>query len=1007
MSLSNDILKEFASLINNKTKESETPKTYTVYGTIFATDTGKFVQIDGSDCLTPISEATDAEDNDRVLVEVKNHKATIIGNFTAPPSLRDSQTANDKADQALKDLEDAKDAADEAKKDAQDASDKAQQAIDKAQESMDASEEAQRLIGEANTQIENLREEIKNVEVDTDQIRDVVKEELPAIIEETVSADYAKKTDLVEVKGELEGSIKMTAGELKTEMNEHYVTQSELVKIEEYLNTRINQNSEEIILSAEQTRELETDTEEIKTLLRNAKEKVRVATATANEAKDIANDAERDLLKAEGSLSIAQEKYQEAVDYYDTIVDKDDATQEEIDAAHDAVVEAEQAVDKARNDVQIAQNAADEAIADAQAAEQALENAKEELSDVVSSVAEMRAEIELTAEGVRIQAATDKVYEDIEEGYYNKEQLESWFDVKADGITSTVSSTVMKQVKDEGYVTEDDVDDKIDDIEIGSRNMCLGTSSEWTEFTLGPEYVVIMRIKMEDLCNNFDLTNGDILTYSVYLKTNSGKRLAASWQKYNSDTNRSSTVSEDIITNSIGRSIAHPVIDTSYEYLDLMVTDLNTSATANTTEYYRCLQLEKGNIVSEWNPAPEEIEERVDGVEGNLSGTNNKLGDIETKVIVSESKIEQLASAISMLVTGEDGTSLLEQTDSGWTFNLSGIEKNIKDNADAVSKLQELINTLSTQAGGLEAAINNLQDTTEWIWMTTYGDEPCIALGESDTSYGLFITNTRIIFVDQTGDPTYISKDGLYTSKLKVGSEFQQRNYIWAVRSNGNYGLMWKEVIYVDLTIQYTGGTLTTDSTLSDVIDKTTVKILYSDGTSVTIRDVEFKNSTTNNMTLAVGNNTISVTYRDITKTFVVVCSSESSGGDTGGGNTGGDTGGGNTSANVVLGSETTCVVYQWFTTGTTASTINYSTSVDVVDGEVVLGPTSGASFYPTTAPNYSSNNYNILKGKYIKTLAGYIYYIDPNSTYTHNTNVTQYVKENIVYNKAYLVMVA
>ena len=864
MGLSSDILKDFAGLVNEDRTEDDSKKYTTAYGTAVVSDGVKYVQIDGSDYLTPISEATDAEDGDRVLVEVKSHRATVIGNFTAPPSLRDSQAANEKADDASQKAQNAEDAANEAIDSANNASQKADEALTKAEESKQASENAQQLIGEANVKIEALGDEIEAVRKDTDDIRTEVKEELPKLIDETLTAEYAKKTDLVDVKGELEAKISASAGELETDFSEHYVTQSELVKLEEQLNTKINQNSEEIALAASRTTKMETDTEDIKEDLLAAQNAVRQASQLASEAKDLANAAERELLKAQDKLTIAQTELEEAEAYYTAVSSKDDATEEEIAEAQTAVAEAELAVSRATVDVEAAQTAADEAIADAQAAAQALEEAKQRLSEVASRIEELEASIKVNADAIDINAKKiSEVDDNLNNNYYTKTEAEAKFTVDADSITSTVTQTVMVQVKQEGYVTEDDVDAKIDDIEIGSRNMCTGTSSEWTEFDLGAEYIVIMRFKMEDLCTNFDLNNGDKLTYSIYLRSNSGKTIAASWQKYNDDIDRSGEVSEDIVVNDIGRSIVHPIVDTSYEYLDLMVTNVSSTITTDTVEYYRCLQLETGDIATEWNPAPEDMDERVDGVEGNLNETDKKLEDIDTKVVNNISQIEQLADMISTLVTGENGESLMQQTDTGWTFNISGIQENVANNGDAISKLQELINTLSATTGGLEDAVGNLQETSEYIWLTTYEDEPCIALGESDSSYGLFITNTRIIFIDGSGNPTYISKDGLYTNKLTVGTEFRQQNFIWSVRQNGNYGLMWKQIKVVSIAAFHNGTAYT--GTSFDALTDLVVKVTYSDGTTGYTNDY-----TVNSGTIVEGSNTITITVGELTTTCTV-----------------------------------------------------------------------------------------------------------------------------------------
>ena len=81
MGLSYDIISEFAKITNGN---KEKPKEGIVYATIVQASDGKYVKIDGSDLLTPTDTTTDIEDGERVTVMIKDHKATVTGNVTAP-----------------------------------------------------------------------------------------------------------------------------------------------------------------------------------------------------------------------------------------------------------------------------------------------------------------------------------------------------------------------------------------------------------------------------------------------------------------------------------------------------------------------------------------------------------------------------------------------------------------------------------------------------------------------------------------------------------------------------------------------------------------------------------------------------------------------------------------------------------------------------------------------------------------------------------------------------------
>lgn len=86
MELSYKLLKSFANIIDNPSKNRQ--KESTINGTATVKNGNKYVKLDGSSILTPISEATDIQDGDRVLVSIKNHTATVIGNYTCPASAR-------------------------------------------------------------------------------------------------------------------------------------------------------------------------------------------------------------------------------------------------------------------------------------------------------------------------------------------------------------------------------------------------------------------------------------------------------------------------------------------------------------------------------------------------------------------------------------------------------------------------------------------------------------------------------------------------------------------------------------------------------------------------------------------------------------------------------------------------------------------------------------------------------------------------------------------------------
>lgn len=93
MELPKKLINEFAK-ITNDTEKSENDTT--VYGVISKNGDSTYVQLDGSDLLTPVSTTTDTQDGDRVTVLIKNHTAIVTGNMTSPAARTDDVKDMDK-----------------------------------------------------------------------------------------------------------------------------------------------------------------------------------------------------------------------------------------------------------------------------------------------------------------------------------------------------------------------------------------------------------------------------------------------------------------------------------------------------------------------------------------------------------------------------------------------------------------------------------------------------------------------------------------------------------------------------------------------------------------------------------------------------------------------------------------------------------------------------------------------------------------------------------------------
>lgn len=81
MALSNELVSQFAKIT---TEKEETKTEEVVYGTTVSYNDTVYVKLDGSDRLTPITSTTVVKPDERVTVMIKDHSAIVTGNISSP-----------------------------------------------------------------------------------------------------------------------------------------------------------------------------------------------------------------------------------------------------------------------------------------------------------------------------------------------------------------------------------------------------------------------------------------------------------------------------------------------------------------------------------------------------------------------------------------------------------------------------------------------------------------------------------------------------------------------------------------------------------------------------------------------------------------------------------------------------------------------------------------------------------------------------------------------------------
>lgn len=84
MNVKTELVREFAEVVNSASGKGRNSPDNIVYGTLKKDGAYNYVQIDGSDLLTPVTVAASADAGDRMAVIIKNHSAIAGFNLSSP-----------------------------------------------------------------------------------------------------------------------------------------------------------------------------------------------------------------------------------------------------------------------------------------------------------------------------------------------------------------------------------------------------------------------------------------------------------------------------------------------------------------------------------------------------------------------------------------------------------------------------------------------------------------------------------------------------------------------------------------------------------------------------------------------------------------------------------------------------------------------------------------------------------------------------------------------------------
>ena len=657
---------------------------------------------------------------------------------TATQKAEEAETA---ANNAVKDAAEAKNAAGTAQNSAESAISKADEAIDTANTAKGEAQEASEIAAAAKLDAEQAKKDVADFE------------ENLTTLEQTMRADYARKTELTETAASLQTQITQNAGEISS-------TAQKVLEVDETANNAASQaqQAQNTAASAQSKADqatvdatkAQTAADEAKAAAQAAQSEADTAKAAAQAAQGVADKAKTDLEAAKADL--------------ETVQGRVDATEEEIAAAQQAVSAAQQAADKAQSDADTAaqqaanaQSVANTAVENATNAQTVANNAATQASNAQKVADEAKGNAE-QAQTIANQAAA-KATEAQNNANTAKANAENAQSVANQAASDAAAA---QRVADDAEAKAQQAQT---DLATAQQNLVAVTERVGAT----EEEVAAAQAAVETAQAAADLA----------------KKNAATAQS-TADTAKANAATAQTAANSAKTAAdkAQAAADEAQAAADKAQEDVNALAVRMTTAETSITQ---NSEQIELRATKAEVEETLGGyftkseTESAISVESDKISQMvsETKTATDEeiakanSLIEQLADSIKSLVVGKNGESLMTQTDTGWIFDFATILEEIQNNTDRVAQYDDRIK--------LDTYVNENGET-----------EPCIEFSESSTDFKVIITNKRILFQEGGQTPTYIYNNTLVTENIEVKQELRQGGWVWEKRSNGNLGLSWK-----------------------------------------------------------------------------------------------------------------------------------------------------------------------------------------------------------------------
>ena len=360
-------------------------------------------------------------------------------------------------------------------------------------------------------------------------------------------------------------------------------------------------------------------------------------------------------------------------------------------------------------------------------------------------------EFDVTLDGFETRVSNAEVkMDDVTDDMAEVNSQIAEFNTTLAGIESRVSSTESK-IENIG-----DLDVTVD---VGTQNLVNGTTDQpqLTEWTDDYDIKIVNEINVTD----FDLTFGDSLTFRVYINESNVDILPCI--TFNNGEEYASVFGETLHTGDMPAYVTVTAVIPDGKPLVACYLTKEDNTTAATVKYTK-VKLERGTSPTDWCPSIADTKGMIDDA-AKMELPDGTTVYIKEKVAETSVTVDSITSSVSSLETHFD--------ENGTVTNLT----------QQVSTLEQFASQFTME---FFEKVDNADQGVNELLSYIHFDSTGITIGQDDYPIRLKLSKDRIQFLDLSDyEVAYFSEGKLYVNNAEILDTFKIGNYGFMSTANG------------------------------------------------------------------------------------------------------------------------------------------------------------------------------------------------------------------------------